>query len=240
VHRRSASTKRGRDVGAPRGHGAATAFPSAKCQPLGHRLTGHRPISQTERRTDIHSPSRQRFSADDTAVTQTRSRKRRLDHDRATALADSDAEVRYAALVNTSWLDQAALTLNAGAIAALLTDTVPRVRKAAAEALGNLHPDKLALHAGAIVSMLADADHEVHYVAIKTIYRLDQTAFTLHAEAILRIMKQRRARLHWATARMYRVRWYGRFWYEYTLEKLCAPGGKWAERDRAAFEAEFI
>jgi len=24
------------------------------------------------------------------------------------------------------------------------------------------------------------------------------------------------------------------------LVKLCAPGGKWAERDRAAFEAEFI
>jgi len=38
---------------------------------------------------------------------------------------------------------------------------------------------------------------------------------------------------------VYRVRWYGLFWYEDVVEKLCAPGGVWAERDQAAFEAEF-
>ena len=60
------------------------------------------------------------------------------------------------------------------------------------------------------------------------------------ARNTLNNLKQMRARLHWATARVYRVHWYGRFWYEDVVEKLCTPGGVRAERDRAAFEAEFI
>jgi len=57
-------------------------------------------------------------------------------------------------------------------------------------------------------------------------------------------LKRRRARLHWVTARefvnVYLVRPYALFWHEYVGERLCAPGGKWVERDRAAFEDEFI
>ena len=37
---------------------------------------------------------------------------------------------------------------------------------------------------------------------------------------------------------MYLVLSYAFFWY--TGKLPCAPGGRWATRDRAAFEAEFI
>ena len=200
---------------------------------------------------------------------QTRSRKRRLDHDRATALTNSDADVRYAALVTIRWLDQAALTLHAGAIAALLTDAVPFVRCAAVKALGKLHPATLALHTGAVTDaifdLLADGDWEIRLAAYRCIDPQDElsmlppdalawaisvakdTVLTeMHvwvrdkAIRTLRALKRKRARLHWAMARVYRVRRYGRFWYEDVVVKLCAPGGVWAERDRAAFEAEFI
>ena len=53
----------------------------------------------------------------------------------------------------------------------------------------------------------------------------------------LRLLTKKRARLHWATARVYRVRWYGRFWLEYVGEQA---GGGWAVHDLAAFESEFI
>ena len=36
------------------------------------------------------------------------------------------------------------------------------------------------------------------------------------------------------------VRPYALLWLEYACKRLCAPGGKWAERDSAAFEKEFI
>jgi HEAT repeat protein len=52
-------------------------------------------------------------------------------------------------------------------------------------------------------------------------------------------LKRKLAQMHWATMRVYRVSWYGDFWYTEALKSLCAPGGKWAERDRVAFEAEF-
>ena len=48
----------------------------------------------------------------------------------------------------------------------------------------------------------------------------------------------------WSRARefvqdKYLIRPYARFWYEYAVKQLCAPGGKWAVRDCAAFAAEF-
>ena len=52
IHRGSGALERPRR--------AAAAFPSATCQPLGHRPAGRRPLSSTERRTDAHAPSSQR------------------------------------------------------------------------------------------------------------------------------------------------------------------------------------
>jgi hypothetical protein len=53
-------------------------------------------------------------------------------------------------------------------------------------------------------------------------------------------LKKARARRHWATARAFvQVYPYALFWHAYVGKQLCAPGGKWAEHDRAAFEEEF-
>jgi len=54
-------------------------------------------------------------------------------------------------------------------------------------------------------------------------------------------LNRTRVRLHWAKARreVLLVRPYAFFWYEYAGKQLCAPGGRWAKRDRTAFEAEF-
>lgn len=41
--------------------------------------------------------------------------------------------------------------------------------------------------------------------------------------------------MHMRIARPYAI-----CWNEFVGERLCAPGGKWAERDRAAFEDEFM
>ena len=49
-----------------------------------------------------------------------------------------------------------------------------------------------------------------------------------------------RARRHWAMVRAFvQVYPYALFWYEDACARLCAPGGVWAERDRAAFDDEF-
>ena len=184
-------------------------------------------------------------------------------------LTDPEARVRMHAVETICRIDQAALTQHTNAIAALLTDAVPFVRCAAVKALGKLHPATLALHTGAITDaifdLLADGDWEIRLAAYRLIDPQDElgmlppdalawaisvvkdTVLTerhvwVRDKAIrtLRALKRKRARLHWATARVYRVRRYGRFWYEDVVVKLCAPGGVWAERDRAAFEAEFI
>ena len=53
-------------------------------------------------------------------------------------------------------------------------------------------------------------------------------------------LKKARARRHWATASAFvKVYPYALFWHAYVGKQLCAPGGKWAKRDRAAFEADF-
>jgi len=152
-------------------------------------------------------------------------------------LADTDASVRTEAMMTLRRLrrlDPAALKFHAGAIAGewlfdMLADASWGKRyealyflDMACEAM--LAPDELARAFQVVTNMLTDDQYDVRNQAINT----------------LRNLKRKRARLHWATARVYRVRWYGHCWYECALEKLCAPGGKWAERDRAAFEAEFI
>ena len=46
-------------------------------------------------------------------------------------------------------------------------------------------------------------------------------------------MDIKKARAHWATVRKFvQKRSHALFWYAYTGKQLCAPGGKWAERDR--------
>jgi hypothetical protein len=60
--------------------------------------------------------------------------------------------------------------------------------------------------------------------------------------ATIWLHERRRARAlhHWATVRLYvRMHPYALHWYEYACKQLCAPGGAWATRDRAAFEADF-
>jgi hypothetical protein len=62
------------------------------------------------------------------------------------------------------------------------------------------------------------------------------------ANVYIALHETARARRHWATARafvhVYLVRPYALFWHEFVGERLCAPGGKWAELDRAAFVEE--
>lgn len=52
-------------------------------------------------------------------------------------------------------------------------------------------------------------------------------------------MKARVRRL-WLTAKKaVIVRPYAIFWYDFVCKQMCAPGGKWAERDRVAFVQDF-
>ena len=163
---------------------------------------------------------------------QTRARKRRLDHDTATALASTDAMVRTETMQSLRFLPTAELASHAGAIAdvifGMLADSDTQVRYDALRLLhyddfiGVLASDMLALVCSAVANMLTDAGD--NGLVTRTLCKL----------------KRKRARLHWATARVYRARPYARFWYDYVGEQLCAPGGVWAERDRAAFEEEFI
>ena len=53
-------------------------------------------------------------------------------------------------------------------------------------------------------------------------------------------MEKARARRRWSMVRTFvQVYPYAIFWHAHACTQLCAPGGKWAERDRAAFEDEF-
>ena len=177
-------------------------------------------------------------------------------------LADPSETVRHAAVVTLGKLDQAELTLHTGAIVGMLTDPDPDVHYAAMATLRKVDQAELALHTGAIVGMLEDSRTWVRHAAIRLLASdetgmlapdvlemaiiavtngLTDTVYSIRAAATVTLinLKHRRARLHWATARVYRALPYARFWYEDVAEKLCAPGGVWAERDRAAFEAEF-
>ena len=96
------------------------------------------------------------------------------------------------------------------------------------DAMRMLAPDVVASAYNAVTIMLTDEDDLVRRAATHTLGKL----------------KRERTRLCWATARafvqVYLVRPYALFWHAHVGEQLCAPGGKWAERDRAEFEDEFI
>jgi len=114
---------------------------------------------------------------------------------------------------------------------AVLADSVSGVRYSAIQLLGSesmgMHtPAVLALGCSAVTKALADRNYKVRYAARR----------------MIGIPKRKLARLHWATVRVQvrLVRPYALFWYAYAGKQLCAPGGKWADRDRVAFEEEFI
>jgi hypothetical protein len=122
-------------------------------------------------------------------------------------------------------LEPTTFALYTGAIVDMLANSRKRdsaIRLLASGRMGMRAPD-IALACRAVTNMLTDENQDMRYWAAKA----------------LRKLKRQRARLNWATARVYRVRWYGWVWYKEACKALYAPGGKWAERDRAAFEAEF-
>jgi hypothetical protein len=122
-----------------------------------------------------------------------------------------------------------------------------------------LGEEVISFHAEGIVGMLTDPEWSVQDCAIALIesntHAVTSKVLSLVISTVtderhtgkmwssfaLGRLKRKLARLHWATARVYRpiVRWYGWVWYEEACKTLYAPGGKWAGRDRAAFEAEF-
>jgi len=174
--------------------------------------------------------------------------------------ADPVPGVRYAVSESLNKFEPAALTSYAGAIVGLFVDSDEWVRYVALESLGKLELVACTPYTGAIVGMLEDANQWVRYVALSlpasdemglltpdvlvlacnvTNILIDADYYTRNMATIaLDKLKRQCARLHWATARVYRARPYARFLHEYVGEQLCAPGGKWAERDRVALEAE--
>ena len=151
-------------------------------------------------------------------------------------LADSIPFVRCEAMRTLGMLERVALASHAGAIADailnMLVDPNETVRYDAlwmfdSDAMGMLEPDVLARACSVVTNMLTDEADGVRDMATN----------------ILGNLKRKRSRLHWGTARafvlVFLVRPYALFWHAYVGEQLCAPGGKWAARDRAAFEEEF-
>ena len=122
-------------------------------------------------------------------------------------------------------LDEEMISFHTEGIVGMLTDPNPRVQDCAIALIeSNTHavtPKVLSL----VISTVTDKLH---------------TGKMWSSSALPRL-KRKLARLHWAAARVYRpvVRWYGWVWYEEACKTLHAPGGKWAGRDRVAFEAEF-
>ena len=124
-------------------------------------------------------------------------------------------------------LEPTALALYTRATVDMLDNSRKRdsaIRLLASGRMGMRKPD-IAIACSAVENMLNDASDDMRYWAAKA----------------LRKLKRQRARINWATARVHHpvARWYGWVWYEEACKSLYAPGGKWAERDRAAFEAEF-
>jgi len=171
-------------------------------------------------------------------------------------LTDSHYMMRDAAVLALGQLEPATLTSHAGAIVSMIADPTSTVRRSAVNAFSKLNQSALTPHAGAVVGMLANADPMIRHAALMALDKLEPSALTYSAATNMlndaefevryaaknaRIkIKRRRARLNWATAaQAYIVRPYALFWYEFVGKQLCAPGGKWAENDRAAFEEEF-
>ena len=150
-------------------------------------------------------------------------------------LRDPDRVVRAYASRTLFKFEQATLTAHAVTIAGLLTSPYPGpdygVRHTVLglfawnDALGKLTPAVIAMARSAITNMLDDAAS----IDVRN-----------QAKIALGNLKKKLVQFYWGTARAFvYVRPYALFWHEYAGTQLCAPGGKWATRDCAAFNAEF-
>lgn len=159
-------------------------------------------------------------------------------------LHDAHWMVRVQAAKVTIILEEAQIAMRAHAIVTMLTHKDFDVRRGAFELVAR----KLAARRFKMVAGPTDAKRapeEALAMVISAIASMLTNGEFIYARytaiLTLRTLKKMLAQMHWATARVYRplVRSYGRFWYEEACKTLCAPGGKWAENDRAAFEEEF-
>lgn len=164
-------------------------------------------------------------------------------------LVNTDMSVRHAAVVALFKLDTSGSWL------------VPK-----SHVLECIGVAMLAPHADYIVSMLSNTESCMRYRALHLvkfaaagIYTPTVLARLCSAVAIIVrtdkhislrnnaeiVLARLNALYHWARARAFvkneylLIRPYARFWYEYACKQLCAQGGKWAERDRTAYEDEF-
>ena len=135
-------------------------------------------------------------------------------------LSSPDRGVRETALKALTYLGDAALASYTGAIAGLITVPVSDARCMAVESL--------ALACGAVANVPAEAYYHMCFVVAETLRHLKLTRVRLDCKTKLFYLQMRL------------VRPYALVWLEYAGKRLCTPGGMWAERDRAAFEKEFI
>jgi HEAT repeat protein len=137
-------------------------------------------------------------------------------------------------------LDSTSVEHHARAIADSLHHADSDVRYAALDALSQLEEHALVPHATAIASLLDDADPDVVRAASNALGQLPPEERTRAQQRAKDIKIKARARRHWATARAFtKKRSHALFWHAHTGKKLCAPSGKWAKRDMAAYEREF-
>ena len=160
-------------------------------------------------------------------------------------------------------LEESALWPCTGAIVDMLTHPDESTRAIAVRLFDKLQYRAKSSHAAAIIGLLTHSRENTRFAVLnmfsreyyfdrltKPVIAMARSAITNlltdgnhrvreEAEYALENLKKMLAEYHWATARVYLVRSYGDFWYEEACKSLCAPGGKWAENDRAKFEAEF-
>ena len=169
-------------------------------------------------------------------------------------LTNSDWEVRYVAFSALSSVGHAELIPTISAVVGLLADSECGVRCAAVWALGNRGHAALVSYTGAIAGLLTVPISDARCTAVELLELACSAVANILTDAVDEVqiaatdtlvwLKRTRALLHRATVRAKvqasLVCPYAFIWHEYVCERLCAQGGVWAERDRAAFEKDFI
>ena len=175
---------------------------------------------------------------------------------RTTAFA-SNAPVADAADADAAVADAPAAFDAPAAIVAVVADAAD-----AADAADDVD-DAVAALVSDVCRILADSDDRTQSMAVGFMQEMGPVAFLPHVVAFVHMIvhpdldvrhaafealgnlriNRTKMRHHWATARafvkVYLVRPYALFWYEYVGKPLCAPGGKWSVRDRTAFVDDF-
>ena len=170
-------------------------------------------------------------------------------------LADEHLDVRTSVKMAFRYIGHAALTSTTSAIVGLLSSPDRGVHETALKALTYLGVAALASYTGAIAGLITVPVSDARCMAVKSlalavgaVANVPAQDYSYHmcfvvAETLCDL-KRTRVRLDCATMRfklqMRLVRPYALVWLEYAGKRLCTPGGMWAERDRAAFEKEFI